>query len=211
MKYTGYSIIPALVLALVAAPSIALAAIDVQLDVGAQGEDVRELQAFLAKDVSIYPEGLVTGYYGSLTQSAVERFQCQEDIVCGGSPAMSGYGRVGPQTMTVINAQMGTPTGTGGSTDVWAPIMSEEEIVTAGNGASISWATNEEARSRVMYGTIWPFLYSTAPFGTDPVYDLDQTVVLSGLLPNTTYYYVRESVDIHGNVMWTTASTFKTK
>jgi len=211
MKYTGYSIIPALILALVAVPMIALAAIDVQLDVGARGEDVRELQAFLAKDVSLYPEGLVTGYYGTLTQSAVERFQCQEDIVCGGSPAISGYGRVGPQTMAVINAQMGTPTGTGGSTDVWAPTMSDDEIVTATNGATVSWTTNESARSRVMYGTVWPFLYSTASFGTDTSYDLAQTIVLAGLLPNTTYYYVRESVDIHGNVMWTTASTFTTK
>src|SRR3989344_5919976 len=50
------------------------------LTVGAKGEDVSRLQQFLAKDSSIYPEGLVTGYFAALTQKAVTRFQQKNNI-----------------------------------------------------------------------------------------------------------------------------------
>src|SRR3989344_7499461 len=39
------------------------------------GSDVSCLQKTLAQDPAIYPEGLVTGYFGSLTQKAVQRWQ----------------------------------------------------------------------------------------------------------------------------------------
>ena len=43
---------------------------------GDSGEGVRQLQIFLkAQGPEIYPEGLITGYFGSLTQKAVQRFQ----------------------------------------------------------------------------------------------------------------------------------------
>lgn len=42
---------------------------------GSRGEDVRELQKCLAEDEEIYPEGEVTGYFGSKTRAAVIRFQ----------------------------------------------------------------------------------------------------------------------------------------
>lgn len=42
---------------------------------GTEGEEVRQLQEFLAKDPEVYPEGLVTGYFGPLTEAAVKRFQ----------------------------------------------------------------------------------------------------------------------------------------
>lgn len=43
------------------------------LGVGYTGTAVSELQRILAQDRAIYPEGLVTGYYGSLTVAALER------------------------------------------------------------------------------------------------------------------------------------------
>lgn len=45
------------------------------LSFGLSGDDVAQLQALLAADPSIYPEGQVTGYYGALTRTAVRRFQ----------------------------------------------------------------------------------------------------------------------------------------
>ncbi|MFH1462109.1 MAG: ABC transporter substrate-binding protein [bacterium] len=45
------------------------------LTVGSQGNEVTELQKCLAKDSSVYPEGEVTGYFGSKTKSAVIKFQ----------------------------------------------------------------------------------------------------------------------------------------
>ena len=56
---------------------------------GSQGADVEKLQQFLAQDSSIYPEGLVTGYFGPATERAVKRFQAKYGI---------SVGRVGPQT-----------------------------------------------------------------------------------------------------------------
>jgi len=68
------------------------------LSIGLRGEEVKKLQEFLAQDKEIYPEGLVTGYFGQLTRSAVQRFQCKNNIVCSGDEASTGYGRVGPLT-----------------------------------------------------------------------------------------------------------------
>ena len=45
------------------------------LSLGSSGNDVKVLQQILAKDSSVYPKGLVSGYYGQLTKNAVEAFQ----------------------------------------------------------------------------------------------------------------------------------------
>ena len=47
---------------------------------GSKGEDVRNLQKLLAKDKSIYPEGLVTGLFGPLTEKAVKKFQAKYNL-----------------------------------------------------------------------------------------------------------------------------------
>lgn len=47
---------------------------------GMTSEQVKLLQATLANDVSIYPEGKVTGYYGKLTTKALKRFQKKHDL-----------------------------------------------------------------------------------------------------------------------------------
>ena len=63
---------------------------------GAQGDDVAKLQAYLAGH-GFYPEALITGYFGPLTQKAVVRYQLLNDI----SP-VAGY--VGPITRDVLGA-----------------------------------------------------------------------------------------------------------
>lgn len=42
---------------------------------GAYGDDVKDLQKFLAKHPNLYPEGIVNGFYGPHTQQAVKRWQ----------------------------------------------------------------------------------------------------------------------------------------
>jgi PKD repeat protein len=78
---------------------------------GMSGADVTRLQQLLAADPSVYPEGLVTGYYGELTVAAVQRWQASRGIVSSGSPEATGYGQVGPRTA----AAMGLACGGGGS------------------------------------------------------------------------------------------------
>lgn len=65
------------------------------LSFGMSSEDVRRLQTLLASDKDVYPEGTISGYYGSLTQKAVGRFQVKYGVVASGG---SGYGNVGPKT-----------------------------------------------------------------------------------------------------------------
>ncbi len=45
------------------------------LKAGDATQDVKNLQNILKNDQTIYPEGLVTGYYGKLTEEAVKRLQ----------------------------------------------------------------------------------------------------------------------------------------
>jgi len=62
------------------------------------------LQEFLKKDPVIYPEELVTGFFGPATERAVQRFQKKHGLVSSGSPATTGYGAVGPKTRTKLNS-----------------------------------------------------------------------------------------------------------
>ncbi len=172
-----------------------------QLDIGSSGSDVSALQTFLAQDSSIYPQGLVTGYYGQLTAAAVARWQTKNGI--------AAVGHVGPITLAALQAKMGD-TGGGVSTGTAAPILSPEIVSTTSTSATFTWASNVSAYPRVMYGTTWPFLYATAPSVTG-TYGTAQSVTITGLQPSTTYYYVLESKDASGNYSWTIGKPFTTQ
>jgi peptidoglycan hydrolase-like protein with peptidoglycan-binding domain len=59
------------------------------------GDDVKALQALLAADPIIYPEGVISGYYGPLTAKAVKRFQQKHGF--------EQVGKVGPKTLKKLN------------------------------------------------------------------------------------------------------------
>ncbi len=66
---------------------------------GDRGEEVRKLQKLLSYNSAIYPEGLVTGYYGSLTQEAVEEFQDAFAITDHAKLDQSYLGKVDDKTL----------------------------------------------------------------------------------------------------------------
>ena len=70
-----------------------------RLTVGLRSSDVRQLQEMLLND-GVYPEGLITGYFGQLTKKAVQQFQEKYGIAKQGNP---GYGDVGPNTRAKLN------------------------------------------------------------------------------------------------------------
>ncbi len=78
------------------------------LKLGATGDDVIRLQQFLAQNPSIYPEGSVSGFYGALTEAAVQRWQARFNVVSSGTPDSTGYGVVGPRTAALMALQCGT-------------------------------------------------------------------------------------------------------
>jgi peptidoglycan hydrolase-like protein with peptidoglycan-binding domain len=72
---------------------------------GSSGQSVRVLQELLAREPDVYPEALVTGYFGPLTKRAVQRFQEKHGIVSStGDP---GYGYVGSKTRTKLSEMYG--------------------------------------------------------------------------------------------------------
>lgn len=180
-----------------------------QLELGMTGGDVSSLQTFLAQDNTIYPQGLVTGYFGSLTKSAVSNFQARNGI--------SSIGRVGPVTMAAINLQMNG--GVSGS-DRSAPIISSLAVTMTNSSVTMNWNTSENS-SAIIY-------YSTSPISmiegsaTTPITiggnsflvhtDLrsSHSAIITGLQSNTTYYYVVYVRDGVGNENITWPSTFNT-
>ena len=76
---------------------------------GARGTDVSALQQFLiaqnllSSDSATGFDGLTpSGYFGALTQTAVQKFQASQGIVSSGTPASTGYGLVGARTRAAI-------------------------------------------------------------------------------------------------------------
>lgn len=74
------------------------------LTLGANGDEVKKLQEFLAKDKTLYPGGKVNGNFGPATEAAVKKFQVKHGLKCSDGTAC-GY--VGPATMKKLNEAMG--------------------------------------------------------------------------------------------------------
>ncbi len=67
-----------------------------ELRQGMSGQEVRELQQILATDPTVYPEGLVTGFFGPLTANAVGRLQAKFRL--------ESRGVVNADTLALINS-----------------------------------------------------------------------------------------------------------
>ena len=180
-----------------------------QLQVGSKGADVSSLQTFLAEDPTMYPQGLVTGYFGFLTKSAVSNFQSANGI--------SAVGRVGPATLPVLNAAMALGMDTG--INIPSPIITSAGVSNiTRSSATINWYTNENAKGIVYFSTSPLSLtdhsnsvdVSGSTAMTDANYRTAQTVTLQNLLPNTTYYYLAYITGLTGRVSVTWPATFTT-
>ncbi len=73
---------------------------------GNRGENVRRLQNFLVSRGLMTSEN-ATGFFGRLTERAVQNFQTERGIVTSGTPNTSGYGRVGGRTLAAIRSMCG--------------------------------------------------------------------------------------------------------
>lgn len=71
------------------------------LSFGSRGSNVVQLQQFLISQ-NLLSADSATGYFGRLTQSAVQKWQCKSMNICSGSPITNGWGNVGPKTRAAI-------------------------------------------------------------------------------------------------------------
>lgn len=177
-----------------------------ELQVGMSGADVSALQTFLAKDPSLYPQGLVTGYFGLLTKAAVANFQSRNGI--------AAVGRVGPATLPVLNLQMAGSM----SDNARAPIITNVKVNPSRNSVLVSWNTNEATKGVVHFSpsplTTYENSNSVNVSGNTTVTDTNlrssHNVLVQGLATSTTYYYLVYVTDQAGNVSVSWPSTFQT-
>ncbi|PIR47129.1 MAG: hypothetical protein COV07_00435 [Candidatus Vogelbacteria bacterium CG10_big_fil_rev_8_21_14_0_10_45_14] len=210
----------AIIVAIFLLTQSASAAITAQLDMGDRGTEVTELQVYLAANPSLYPSGLVTGYFGQLTKAGVERFQTLHGIASSGTPATTGYGRVGPRTISALNLRLG-----GMGADVHAPSITSVNVSTGTNSAAVAWGASEMARGKLYYSTSPLRLSNTFDAtgfssgeiivnGTLASYDgiakMSHLTNIDGLTPNTTYYYLALVLDASNNVSITKPAFFVT-
>lgn len=66
---------------------------------GMTSDEVTALQELLAADPDVYPEGVISGYFGPLTAKAVRKFQAKHGI--------ETVGTVGPKTRAKLNELAG--------------------------------------------------------------------------------------------------------
>jgi peptidoglycan hydrolase-like protein with peptidoglycan-binding domain len=172
-----------------------------QLEIGMSGQDVRELQTYLASNPSIYPQGIASGYFGYLTQMAVRRFQALAGI--------AQVGRVGPQTMAALNSGnfINSPTNT--NTSAAAPLIRNVVTTSLPGSATINWTTDEAATGKIFFSTAPLQVYETwtdaivtgaQVASQDNTYKNSQSLTIPNLARNTTYYYMIYVVDQNGNV-----------
>ncbi|MCL5733450.1 MAG: carboxypeptidase regulatory-like domain-containing protein [Patescibacteria group bacterium] len=131
----GNSVIQGVVSSQGAAIKGAIESFTHRLVIGMSGAEVKSLQELLAQDKSIYPQGIISGYFGALTQKAVERFQEKYGIA---HPGIAGYGEVGPHTMAKLNellssesapAQTSTSTSTQASSATQTPSAANTQLI----------------------------------------------------------------------------------
>lgn len=180
------------------------------LQVGSRGADVSQLQALLATDVNIYPQGLVTGYFGSMSKAAVEQFQAAY-----GLPVV---GRVGPMTQSKLNSLAANGFS---RIDTMAPVISSPMATVSQNNAVITWNTSELTRAKVYYegGSIYlteavgamaqPGISGTLAQGS--ALAMTHSVSIPNLTSGRAYQYVIVATDAQGNVSMTMPGTFTTQ
>ncbi len=80
------------------------------LSLGAKGDDVIQLQRFLIAADDLSAE-YATGYFGPLTEKAVQEWQQGFGVLWSGDPTINGYGVVGPKTRAAIVTTCSTGSG----------------------------------------------------------------------------------------------------
>ena len=99
MKRTSFFLILVSVFVFAGSLDTAVAATR-SLSLGMSGSDVTALQDKLIS-LGYLASGKNTGYFGSLTDAALKKFQCDKGVICTNA-GVSGYGIYGPRTQATL-------------------------------------------------------------------------------------------------------------
>ncbi len=117
-----------------------------RLHKGMRGDEVKQLQEVLSTDKDIFSKDNVSGYYGDLTEKAVERFQKHFGL--------DPVGQVGPKTLEKINELLKEHDSSEGGLsendlgDLGKSVEMENESEKSGNEGSASTSPKESEGER---------------------------------------------------------------
>jgi len=116
---------------------------------GSRGTEVSALQAWLISG-GYLAAGNATGYFGPLTEAAVQRFQASHGVVSSGSPSTTGYGVVGPRTRTAIASSCAAPAQNYSSQFTQTPVVvsafsANPTQLTMGQQSVLNWTVQNAA------------------------------------------------------------------
>ncbi|TSC70808.1 MAG: g-D-glutamyl-meso-diaminopimelate peptidase [Parcubacteria group bacterium Gr01-1014_46] len=173
------------------------------LRLGSRGDAVKVLQSQLSKVPNIYPEGLITGYFGTLTERAIKKLQ--------GENGLEVVGIVGPKTRELLNKISKNSLFAMATNYIVTPqlfvIESSSNSPTRGY---VFWTANKNVKSEFWYSNTTP-VASTSPanFFVNNL-SFTHSVNLPGLSTSTTYYYMIKITDERGNSATSTERNFTT-
>ncbi|MFA5936378.1 MAG: peptidoglycan-binding domain-containing protein [Candidatus Paceibacterota bacterium] len=181
------------------------------LKIGSKGESVRSLQQFIGSDSQIYPAGLVTGYFGSMTKNAVIQFQLSYNLEADGI--------VGSITRNKFNSVVAGGMGI----DLSAPAINNLSVNVVGRNVTVIFNSNELVKSTVFYD-INPINWSnwddkikslaipeiSGMQNTDSSFSLNKQFTLNNLSANSVYNYTVVATDASGNISVVWPKTFTT-
>ncbi len=109
MKLCG-SVVPATAIPTASVPSVSTVSSSSQTTAwsrtlfrGSSGDDVRQLQLLLIQQ-GLLNSSSATGYFGVLTEAALQKWQARYNVVSSGTPATTGYGVFGAKTRAAATA-----------------------------------------------------------------------------------------------------------
>ena len=111
---------------------------------------------------------------------------------------------------TATSSQMSFTTLAEPEVDETAPVISNVAATPTTTSATITWDTDEEATSKVVFATESLDTASSTSEVSDSAFVLSHSLDLTGLATSTEYFYRVESEDAAGNVATSTESSFTT-
>jgi phosphodiesterase/alkaline phosphatase D-like protein len=140
---------------------------------------------------------------GSASVASENRFTTDHDITLSGLSANTTYYFLVESSDVAGNKSFSTQasfTTTAVTPDVTMPIVTNiSASVTSNTSATITWNTNESATTKVWYQANSSAVVGSSLSATADGLSTSHRVSLTGLAPNTTYFYVVESTDAAGN------------